>query len=224
MSPTVEAGDRLISMPLLYGARVPLLPVRTPAAAAPARGDIVLVRPPYGSDRSLGTGILQPIIDLFTGRSVRLLGSHAAPFEEAAVVKRIIGVPGDVIRISGDRIDVNIGDGSGFVTEFEAAGLLYGLYGAVPSANDAENARSDHGGQPGRRPSDWPSDWPAGAGALQPFAAPPREVTLGEDQYFVAGDRRSSSLDSRDFGPVGREDLLEKLILRYFPFDRFGAP
>lgn len=208
MFPTIEPGDRLISMPILYGANIPLLNVRTPAAVAPARGDIVLVRPPYGSNRPLVAAILQPAVDLFTGRSVRLLGPHAAPFEEAAIVKRLVGLPGDVVRVSGDRIEVDRGDGAGFVSEFAAADFLYDIYGATSAENDGEATNRQ----------------PAGADVVHPFGAPSREIVLGENEYFVAGDRRISSLDSRSFGPIGREDLLEKLILRYFPFDRFGAP
>lgn len=33
------------------------------------------------------------------------------------------------------------------------------------------------------------------------------EVTLDENSYFVVGDNREASFDSRDFGPVYREDI-----------------
>ncbi|HFI0463917.1 TPA: signal peptidase I [Streptococcus suis] len=36
--------------------------------------------------------------------------------------------------------------------------------------------------------------------------------TLGKDQYFVIGDNRRSSVDSRSFGPVDRHQLLARLI------------
>jgi signal peptidase I len=35
-----------------------------------------------------------------------------------------------------------------------------------------------------------------------------RKLTLGSDEYFVMGDNRLVSQDSRWFGPVRRSDLL----------------
>lgn len=36
--------------------------------------------------------------------------------------------------------------------------------------------------------------------------------TLGDDEYFVLGDNREISLDSRGFGPIHREDIIGVLI------------
>ncbi len=46
--------------------------------------------------------------------------------------------------------------------------------------------------------------------------------TVGEDEYFVMGDNRPSSQDSRVFGPVDSDLILGRAWLRYFPLDRFG--
>ena len=40
------------------------------------------------------------------------------------------------------------------------------------------------------------------------------ETTLGDDQYFVLGDHRRVSVDSREFGPVTRDQLLGVVTLR----------
>ena len=40
---------------------------------------------------------------------------------------------------------------------------------------------------------------------------------LKENQYFVAGDNRSASDDSRTFGPVDRNMILGKAWVRYWP-------
>jgi len=46
------------------------------------------------------------------------------------------------------------------------------------------------------------------------------DVSLKEDEYFVLGDNRGSSLDSRSFGPVKERAILGRICLRLWPFDR----
>lgn len=50
------------------------------------------------------------------------------------------------------------------------------------------------------------------------------EITLGKDEYFVLGDNRNNSTDSRSatVGNVKRSSILGKAWIRIFPFDRFG--
>lgn len=49
-------------------------------------------------------------------------------------------------------------------------------------------------------------------------------ITLGEDEYFVMGDNRNHSTDSRTelVGNVKRSDILGKAWLRIWPFSKFG--
>ncbi len=50
-------------------------------------------------------------------------------------------------------------------------------------------------------------------------------IVLGEDEYFVLGDNRNHSSDSRDpsVGVLLREDLIGKAWVRIYPFDRMGV-
>jgi signal peptidase I len=47
---------------------------------------------------------------------------------------------------------------------------------------------------------------------------------LGADEYFVMGDNRSFSQDSRAFGPVPRDAIFGRVVLNYWPLGRFGVP
>lgn len=45
-------------------------------------------------------------------------------------------------------------------------------------------------------------------------------VTLGGDEYFVLGDNRDSSLDSRSFGTLDRDNLIGRVWVRGLPLSR----
>lgn len=94
-------------------------------------------------------------------------------------VKRIIGLPGETVRIEGDTIFIN-------------------------DAPLTEKYGSSQMGAPGIAKNG---------------------VTLGEDEYFVLGDNRSISKDSRSetVGVVPLSRIGGKMILRIFPLDKFGT-
>jgi len=47
-------------------------------------------------------------------------------------------------------------------------------------------------------------------------------ITVQADNYFVLGDHRSSSNDSRAWGTVRRSDIYGKAVFVYWPLDKMG--
>ena len=93
-------------------------------------------------------------------------------------IKRVIGLPGDRVRIEKGQV---------FVNELALAEDY------VPVQN------RDY------------SSWREG-----------EEQTVPEGQYFVLGDHRNSSSDSRTWGYVPRDNIYGKAVFIYWPLDKMG--
>ncbi len=48
-------------------------------------------------------------------------------------------------------------------------------------------------------------------------------LTIPEDEYFVMGDNRRRSLDSRSFGTVSRDEIVGKAFVIIWPTSRWGG-
>jgi len=103
-------------------------------------------------------------------------------------IKRVIGLPGETVKIK---------DGLIFIT----------------SVDGQENVLSED-----YLPSDIENVLPvSGYG----------EVVLNTDEYYLMGDNRDQSLDSRVFGPVKADYIIGRTWLRGWPFNRltlFNTP
>ncbi|MBC7259028.1 MAG: signal peptidase I [Chloroflexi bacterium] len=51
----------------------------------------------------------------------------------------------------------------------------------------------------------------------------PIRLTLGPDEYFVMGDNRAASSDSRAWGPLPRHNIIGRAWLCYWPPSRWGV-
>jgi len=55
---------------------------------------------------------------------------------------------------------------------------------------------------------------------LKTYSNTEDKIILGDNEYFVLGDNRNSSKDSRSFGPVDKSFITGRVLLRGWPFDR----
>lgn len=55
-----------------------------------------------------------------------------------------------------------------------------------------------------------------------PQRCPDRAWQLGPDEFFFMGDNRNHSHDSRAFGPIHRQQIVGRALVRYWPPDNWG--
>lgn len=58
------------------------------------------------------------------------------------------------------------------------------------------------------------------AAGVKTYSLTNEVISLGPDEYYILGDNRNSSKDSRSFGPVNRSFIIGKVLLRGWPFNR----
>ena len=197
MSPALSPSDRVIVSALAYGPRVPFSTARLPGRQAPARGDIVVVQPPFFLDAPLLTRIFEPLVGFFTAQRASLNRDLYNGRVNGFMVKRIIGLPGDTLRLSGYTVSIRPVGASDFLPEDQ---LIHARY-MVSTLQGAP-----------------------GVGPTTPLGGSGAEITLGSDEYYVLGDNRPDSSDSRSWGPLKRDRIQGKVIYRYWPPGNLGSP
>jgi signal peptidase I len=195
MEPLLEARDRIFVSPLIYGARILFFAAKLPPVRTPARGDIVVIYSPMYGRLRVPISLVEPLIRFFSfqrGSAVRDESGRRIP---AYMIKRIVAVPGDTIRISGFTAYIRPEGSSTFVAEQDLIPQSYEvLVGSLPQG--------------------WAEEFP--------FSGEHPSLTLAEDQYFLLGDNRQGSSDSRSWGPISRDEILGRVLYRYWPLARSG--
>ena len=196
MEPTLVPADRVVVSLLAYGPRLPLSPARLPGLGRPQRGDLVVVQPPFLDAFSLSSRLIEPLAGFFTLQKATLHRQLSGSRVNAYMVKRVVGLPGDTVRLKDYVLSVKPRGSAYFIQETNLAPRPYRTLQTPPGG-----------------------DWPASV-ALSGLDT---DLTLGDGQYFVLGDDRPLSSDSRSWGPLDGGRIIGKVILRYWPPRGFGT-
>lgn len=101
--------------------------------------------------------------------------------QDVDFIKRIIGLPGESIKISEGKVIIN-----------------------EKMLNESRYLGTDINVGPGS------------------YLSENQDLLIPEGLYFVMGDNRAHSSDSRDFGPVSPSEFVGKVFFRYWPVTDFG--
>ncbi len=198
MSPGLESGERVFTSPIPYGIFVPFLSARLTGFEKPGRGDLVVVEPPYIDKSNSIASFFEPVANLITFQQGSFFSDHTGKRLHKENIKRIIAIPGDTIRIEDFIAYIKPNRSQTFTREDLLVKRSYS-----PHVN-----------------SDW---FPEGWDPDLPFSGNMQETVLGENEYFVLGDNRNKSDDSRSWGPVVFSSIRSKVILRYWPFTKIAG-
>lgn len=197
MQPTLAPGTSVLVSPLALGqAHLPLLPFGLPGWRAPERGELVLLVPPYHQPASPWISFADEAVRFFTFQFVSLDAASRAAWDGPYTLRRVIGLPGDTVRIENLSATVKPKGEAYFLSEYELSKRPYSLV--------------DDGLPPG-----WRSTFPGGQTRT--------EIVLGEDEYFVLADHRGVGGDSRTWGPVKRSAIQGSVLMKYWPPQEFGG-
>ena len=59
--------------------------------------------------------------------------------------------------------------------------------------------------------------------APESYLAENSETLIPDGHFFVMGDNREHSSDSREFGPVSQDNIVGRVLYRFWPIDRIGT-
>ena len=197
MEPALNPADRVIVSEIPYGPRLPFTTQRLPGQGTPARGDLVVVQPPFVTEPSLIATIFEPLVGFFTLQKLSLFRDIYGGRVSSYMVKRVVGIPGDTLKLASFTLLVRPRGATAFIPEQELSPVHY----QVATSLDAKG---------------WSSSFP--------FSGNSGEIRLADDQYFVLGDNRPDSSDSRSWGPVRLERIVGKVVYRYWPPGSLGTP
>jgi signal peptidase I len=193
MQNTITIGDHLLVNKFIFapGASLPFLPQREIS-----RGDIIVFKYPgnkYDPKRD-DRPDNKPIVTNY--------------------VKRVIGLPGDRIRIDGHDVIVN--------------GEVLPEHRIEAIDRNDNKSPLDIKNNPSRKPGEtydvyWRTDVEEDGYPIFDFVGDGREIVVPGESYFVMGDNRNNSEDSRWWGFVPRDLVVGRAMFVYWSYDE-SAP
>lgn len=148
--------------------------------------------------------VLVSRVGLFTGKYQRgdpMVLKFPGDPEHKKYIKRLVGMPGDIFEIKNNVVYIN---GQPIAEDYirpVQEMFLPSSYDTIELENEADYLHRQ------------------GKVQTKPDVA---RTTLNKDQYFLLGDNRENSNDSRRWYPASRYDLIGPVRFILFPFQDWG--
>ena len=161
MKPTLDIGQRVLVDRVSYH------------FGKPGRGDIVVFHPPSGAESTTEKcGVPRPANEACPKGTDKRASAN--------FIKRVVGIPGDHVKIIDNHAYVNGTRQKESFARFEPC-----------SGTEVCNL--------------------------------PKEITIPAGSFFMMGDNRGESDDSRDWGPVPKKWIVGEAFFTYWPPKRIGT-
>lgn len=198
MEPTLISGDHLFVNKLVYGVRIPFTTTFVARFAKPERGEVVVFRFPSEQAREY----------------VRLQREEAAArgeqsaecilnFDEKDFIKRIVGLPGDLIEGRGSQIYLN------------GEALTRTPIRRAPAPERTGTTAYYYLENIGDRAYQIREDSPPGFDDGRDFGP----VEVKEGHFFAVGDNRDNSADSRCWGQVPMDYIKGRAMILWLSIE-----
>ena len=194
MNPSITENDYLIILPVFYSNQI-VKYIKFPGIREPERGDIVLFTPSSVKKLPWYLSIPDSVYNFITFQK-KSITDHST-YQNSSFIKRIIALPGDTVSIKNNVIYIKKPGSDLYKSEFELSNCEYN----VTFSKQLEN---------------WES-------RQNPFSGLFEEKKLNANEYFLLGDNRDLTSDSRNTEPVRRNQIKGKIIFRYWPLKRIHA-
>jgi signal peptidase I len=124
-------------------------------------------------------------------------------------IKRVVGLPGDIIEIDGRHVDPKNPNAQPHTAVL------------VKPGGQGNWQVLDEAYLPDQKVDPW-TDMNNCCDSSGRATSVPTPLQIPKDQYFVMGDNRNRSSDSRSIGLIPRNNILGKAWIRIWPFNHFG--
>ncbi len=194
MNPTLTRNECLVVLPFYYSKKI-FKYIKIPGIREPERGDIVYYTPSYVKKIPWYLNIPNSVYEIFTFQR-KSITDHTL-FQNPVRIKHIIALPGDTVSVKNNILYIKTKDDKNFKSEFKLSNCEYNITFS-------------------EKPENWET-------RKNPFSGIFNKKKLGKDEFFLIGDNRDITSDSRNTEAVKRNNIKGKIILRYWPLKKINV-